>query len=245
MNTTTADAELVARLRRAGPFRELDAAAIERLASNCTRRRFGAGDYVWRRGDAAQYIIVVEEGIVAIQRTTAEGEGVLVALFGPGDTLCVVPALQHIPLPADAVAVTECAQVLAVAAAPALSDLDHHPQLMAAFNRALLEHTSSLRRKIDIVSAGTVPRRVATLLLYLAERFGRTSADGVVQIDPALTREQIGQLVDARTETVIRVMSKWSKAGWIHGAAPALQLLRTDMLQRIARGGAGVKASGA
>ena len=235
----TMDLGLVDKLRVTDLFREFDTKLLEQLAASSVRRTLRAGEYAWRRGDAAQYFVIVYEGLVAIQRTSADGEEVLVALFGPGDTLCIVPALQHIPLPADAVAVTERVEIVAVAAAPVLSAVDSHPKLATALNRALLHHTSTLRSKIDIVSAGTVPRRIASLLLYLAERFGRMSSDGVVHIDSALTREQIGQLVNARTETVIRIMSRWAKAGWIQGNAPTLRLLRTDMLQRIIRGAGG------
>ncbi len=235
------DSRLIDDLRAASPFRGLRSDWIERLAIHCTRRQLSAGDYVWRRGEAAQSFIVVKEGLIAVQRDMVDGENVLVALFGPGDTLCVVPALQHVPFPADAVTVSERAEVLVVTAAPVLRALDHDVELAAALNRALLDHTSSLRNKIDIVSAGTVPRRVAALLLYLAERFGHESDDGTVEIYPAVTREQIGQLVNARTETVIRIMSRWSKAGWVQGAAPRLTLLRTDMLRRMARDAAGTR----
>lgn len=232
----TTDLELIDKLRSTDLFREIEPELLEQLAMSTTQRSLRAGEYAWRRGDTAQYFIIVQEGLVAIQRLGVDGEGVLVALFGPRDTLCIVPALQHIPLPADAAAVTDRVEVLAVAAPPVLRAVDSDPKLASAINRALLEHTSSLRSKIDIVSAGNVPLRIASLLLHLSKRFGRLSSDGVVHIDPALTREQIGQLVNARTETVIRIMSRWVKAGWIQGNAPTLRLLRTDMLQRIARG---------
>ncbi len=238
----TTDRRLIEQLLATDLFRNLDGMLLERLAVNSRTRSLRAGDYVWRRGDAAQYFMIVSKGLVAIRRISAEGEGVLVALFGPRDALCIVPALQHTPFPADAVAVTDGTEVLVVPAAPVLSTVDSHPELATALNRALLEHTSSLRSKIDIVSAGTVPRRIASLLLHLAGRFGRMSANGSVQIDPALTREQIGQLVNARTETVIRIMSRWSKAGWIQGSASTLQLLRMDMLRRIARDSAGAQS---
>ncbi len=228
-----------AELRSVGPFRHLSPDWIERLAGHATRRELGAGEYVWQRGESARSFIVVREGLVAVQRDTAQGGSVLVALFGPGDALCVVPALQHMPFPADAVAVAEPTVVLAVAAAPILDALDRDAELAATVNRALLDHTASLRNKIDIVSAGTVPRRVAALLLHLARRFGRVCEDGTIEIHPAATREQIGRLVNARTETVIRIMSRWSKAGWIQGGAPKLKLLRADMLQRIAPDAAG------
>jgi cAMP-binding proteins - catabolite gene activator and regulatory subunit of cAMP-dependent protein kinases len=227
----------------AGPSRNLDRAWMGRFAASSVPRRFAAGDYVWRGGEQAHSVVLVEQGMVAIQRVTAEGEGLLVALFGPGDTLCIVPALQHIPMPADAIAVTERVDVLLVPVAPVLSAAEHSPEVAAALNRALLQHTSSLRSKIDIVSAGTVPRRVAALLLHLAERFGCNHADGSIHIGPALTREQIGQLVNARTETVIRIMSRWSKAGWIQGDSASLKLMNIDMLKRMAYGPASAKAT--
>lgn len=235
------DLSLIAALRATGLFRGLRSAWIERLAMHCARRKLRAGDYVWRRGEAAQSFMVVEEGLVAVQRDTVDGENVLMALFGPGDTLCIVPALQRMLFPADAITVSEKAEVLVVAAMPVLGALERDAELAAALNRALLDHTSSLRNKIDIVSAGTVPRRVAALLLHLGERFGREWHDGTVEIHPAVTREQIGQLVNARTETVIRIMSRWSKAGWIRGTAPTLKLLRSDMLRRMARDAVGTR----
>jgi CRP-like cAMP-binding protein len=235
------DPGLTAELRAAGPFRDLRPDLLERLAIHCTRRHFDAGDYVWRTGEAAQSFIVMKEGLVAVHRGTVDGNSVLVALFGPRNVLCIVPALQQMPFPADAVTVSARAEVLVVAATPVLSTLDRDAELAAALNRALLDHTSSLRHKIDIVSAGTAPRRVAALLLHLAERFGRQGDEGTVEILPAVTREQIGQLVNARTETVIRIMSRWSKAGWIRGTAAKLELLRLDMLRRMSRDAAGAR----
>lgn len=234
---------MFAKTNPAGPFRNLDRAWAEPFAARSAQRRFAAGDYIWRGGEQAHSIVLVERGLVAIQRVTPEGEGVLVALFGPGDTLCIVPALQHIPLPADAIAVTDQVDALLVPVGPVLSAAEHSPEVAAALNRALLQHTSSLRSKIDIVSAGTVPRRVAALLLHLAERFGRRHADAAIHIDPALTREQIGQLVNARTETVIRIMSRWSKAGWIQGDSAALKLMNIEMLKRMAYGPASAKTA--
>lgn len=241
----TPDPDLVAWLRSAGPFRELGEAWLETLALHTTRRTLSGGEYVWRHGDSAQYFVIVQRGLVAIQRVTPDGEVVFLALFGDGDTLCIVPAMQHLALPADAIAVSERVEVLLVAAGPLLSAAREHPEIAGLLNRVLLQHTSSLRTKIDIVTAGTVPRRVAALLLYLAERFGREIANGVIGIDPALTREQIGQLVNARTETVIRIMSRWSKAGWIEGTSSSLRISRTDMLKRIVHGVPGHPVRGA
>jgi CRP-like cAMP-binding protein len=101
-------------------------------------------------------------------------------------------------------------------------------------NRALLEHTDILRAKIDIVSAGSVPARIAALVLYLVERFGesRDAQNAHAGID--LTREQIGHIVGARPETVIRIMSRWHKAGWLDSTRAGMAVHRLDMIRRMA-----------
>jgi CRP-like cAMP-binding protein len=59
------------------------------------------------------------------------------------------------------------------------------------------------------------------------------SATGAVTIEIGLTREQIGQLVSARTETVVRVLGRWQRAGWFDGGRARIELVRPDMLARI------------
>lgn len=231
----------IEQLRESKLFYDIDAKLMERLAAHSETRIFRAGEYAWRQGDMPRHFIVVQDGIIAIQQITADGTAVVVSLFGPHDALCIAPTLRRASAPADAVAMTDQAVVLMIAAEPVLNALDTDPRLAAAINHALLTHTEILRSKIEIVSAGTVPRRIAALLLHLAQRFGRSCDKQEVHINPALTREQIGQMVNARTETVIRIMSRWAKAGWIQGSSPAMVILRSDMLRRIACGTAGMR----
>lgn len=222
-------------LQRLRPFRGLHSSHLELLASEASLRRLKAGESVWRRGSHVQHLIGVVEGLVAIQQASPTGDINMLGLFGPGDSLCPIPPLYRQPAPADAVAVCDQTELVLVPAVSLLQALGAEPALALAINQTLAEHAALLRRKIELVSAGSVPRRVARLVLYLTERFG-TAEGGLVRIRPALTREQIGQLVNARTETVIRIMSRWQKAGWIRGSALVLEVLRVDMLRRIADG---------
>jgi CRP-like cAMP-binding protein len=230
-----ADARIVSCLQALAPLQGLSLASIKSFASAAQLRRVSAGECVWRRGEHVHHFIGIVDGLVALQQVSAAGEVSMVALFGPGDALCAIPLLYRQLAPADAVAVCDQTELVFVPSALFLRTLETEPTLLAAVNRTLADHAALLRRKIELVSAGSVPRRVAALVLYLAERLG-TAEGGQVCIRPALTREQIGQLVNARTETVIRIMSRWQKVGWIRGSAPVLEVLRMDMLRRIASG---------
>jgi len=224
---------LADRLGATGLFAGLELALLDLLAHDALPRRFAAGERIWRMGEDAAHFVIVEDGLVELEQVTPAGEGVMVGLFGRGDTLCVMPALKRRRYPADAVALTDGVSALLVPSRTVFDALDAHPALERALNRALIAHAELLHAKIGIVSAGSVPRRLAALFLYLGRRFGRREAGGTVRLDLALTRERIGQLVGARTETVIRVLSRWQKAGWLRSGAQGFELVRPEMLDKV------------
>lgn len=216
-------------------FAGLDRALLELLARDALSRRFAAGERIWRAGEDAAHFVAIEEGLVELEQVTPGGEAMMMGLFGRGDTLCIMPALKGRPYPADAVALTESVCALLVPGRAVFDVLDSHPALERALSRALIAHAELLHAKIGIVSAGSVPRRLAALFLYLGQRFGRREPGGELHLELALTRERIGQLVGARTETVIRVLSRWQKAGWLRSGTHGFELLRPEMLDKVTK----------
>ena len=223
---------LAQRLSGSALFSGIGEAWLDKFAKETVARRYAAGEHVWFAGGSAHHFVVIEAGIVEIQNMTPGGDGVVIGLFGAGESVGTSAALERGAYPADALALTET-DLLRVRAEPVLEALMEHAPLALAVNRALLAHTAALRAKIDIVSAGSVPRRLAALTLYLIERFGKPTTQGSTAIEVSLTREQIAQLVSARVETVIRIMSRWQKAGWLVTTRHGLEVTRVDMLKRI------------
>lgn len=225
---------MIERLRASALLRGVDDDCLEALVRHARQRRLTAGDRLWRAGEQARSLMAVERGLVAVVQGTATGEENLVALFGPGDNLCIAPAIERQSFPADAIAVTREVVVLELAASAVRALMPGRPALALAVNRALLDNARLLRAKIDIVGIGTVPRRLAVLLLQLAERFGARDSEGALVTGVTLTREQLGQLVRARTETVSRLLGRWQRAGWVSDADGGLALRRPEMIERIA-----------
>lgn len=215
-------------------LREATAAgsALLAVAPAGERRSVETGASLWQDGEAALRFAVIEEGIVAIRRVTASGETIVLGLFGPGDAIGLTAALGRATYPAEAVAYAPVS-VCWIPSGSLRAALPMSPLLRDAVDRALLAHTEALREKIEIVSAGTVPRRLAMLFLHLSRRFGTRESAEAVTIGIGLTREQIGQLVGARTETVVRVLGRWQRAGWFDGSRTRIGITRMDMLARI------------
>jgi len=87
------------------------------------------------------------------------------------------------------------------------------------------------------VSAGSVPARLATLLLQLAERFGDEDESGVCVVPILLSRSALARLVSARVETVIRALSGWSKANLVRTTESGFELVDSSALQALADAG--------
>jgi CRP/FNR family transcriptional regulator, nitrogen oxide reductase regulator len=214
-------------------FSELGADDLARLAHGARLRLFASGEPLWFAGERAAHFAIIETGVVQIRQMTPTGEGVVVGLFRAGEAIGLSAALEHGIFPADALAIGGQVEVLWLRADTLDAALRGSAAIGMAINRALLQHTAALRAKIDIVSAGSVPRRLAALMSYLIERFGHPADADAIAVGVNLNREEIAQLVSARVETVIRILSRWQKAGWLATRAGGFEIMRTDMLQRI------------
>jgi CRP-like cAMP-binding protein len=208
--------------------------SLAQLACEATRHRYKAGEHIWYAGDAAAHFTLIDHGIVEIERVRRSGDGVVLGLFGAGQSVGLPALLAGKPYPADALALSVQVDIVRVRAAAVLRLMREHLPLSLAVNQALLQHNAALRASLEIVGAGAVPKRLAALFLFLGRRFGASDGSGSLHIDVALTREQIGRLVGARVETVIRIISRWQKAGWMKSTRGGMEITRVDMLRRMA-----------
>ncbi len=177
------------------------------------RRQYHQGDYLWHHGDPALAITIITSGLVKICQPNQEGESAIVALFGPRESIGDIAVISTGTYPADAIAATRDVEVLTIEKTPVLDAMHRDVELAQAINRSLVSHSVALRQKIRIMTAGPVERRLAALLMHLAERFGDESANGAITIPVALSRSDLARLVGATIETTIRTMSRWQKAG--------------------------------
>jgi CRP-like cAMP-binding protein len=198
-------------LRASRLFAGLDAAILHALATTAERRHLERGAHVWRAGATATRFTVILSGLVKIVRSASDGTETIVAIFGPRESIGDIAVLQQGTYPADAVAASESLEILRVDAGPVLAAKAANPAVSESITRTIIEHTQALHQKIRIMSAGSIPKRLATLLLHLAERFGDEEEGGATFVPIVLSRTELARLVGATVETTIRAMSRWNK----------------------------------
>ena len=147
-------------------LRGASAPLIHRLAAETHARRYHEGEAIWRAQDPATHFVLIHRGLVQILRGGASPT--VLALFGPRESIGDTAAIEGTGYPADAVALSPFVEVLLVPAPPVREAMEKDASLAASIRQALLAHGRALHAKIDVLSAGEVPARLATLLLVLA-----------------------------------------------------------------------------
>lgn len=183
------------------------------VASRATRRTFVRGERVFRTGEAANRFNLVLSGVIKIVKPIADGTEAIIALFGPRESIGDPAVLEKTNFQADAVVASHTAEILSVEAAPVLAVSNRSAEVASAIARVLLDHTHALDEKICVMSAGSVPKRLATLFLSLGERFGDEVDDDTLVIPVPLSRGELACLIGARVETTIRTVRRWERAG--------------------------------
>lgn len=194
-------------------LRGVDPTIVGRMAKEAQRYTVPRGERVWQAGNVAAWSTVVVTGLVKIVRAGPDGSESTVAIFGPRESIGDMAVVSGRPYPADAIVITPSADLVRVPVAIARTLMAEHPALAAAYTASVVEHTQALHEKIRIMSAGTTDKRLATLLLYLARRFGDETEDGSIFVPIVLSRGECARLIGTAVETTIRTFTKWEREG--------------------------------
>ena len=195
-------------LRASRLFLGVEDDACTALAAHAAVRRYKRGDYVWHEGEEATWMAVIGSGLVKIVR---RGSGAIVALLGPHETFGELAIVGGGPYSADAVAATKTVEILGLDAHAVRAAIETRPAFARAIELSLVAHGRSLQDKIQIMSAGSVEKRLAAVLRHLFDRFGDDLEDGSGIVPVALSRAELASLVGATIETTIRTMSRWQR----------------------------------
>lgn len=207
--------EMMQRMRRFGPFAKLPARVLSELAAAASVRAFRAGEFIWRANDTVNSAMFIEQGFVKGVRRTGDGISRTYGLYGPGDSMGIFAIWAGMAYPTDAIAMNDGMAAIFVDAGAILKFAEKYPRLAGALRDEIGNFAKALIRKIEIISAGAVPQRLAALMTMLIDRYGVDVKDNTAHLPITLTLEQISEIVSVRLETVARAMSSWKRQGWL------------------------------
>ncbi len=216
-------------LIRSPLFSRLAPAELEKVAALLRRRRYRAGEPVFREGDPGTALYVVDTGEIKILLGGADGKEVVLSLLGPGEFVGELALLDGEPRSADAVA-TVPSELLVLPREDFLRFLREVPAVAVNMLAALSRRLRRTDRLVHDAAFADVRTRVARLLVELAETRGRPGPGGVT-IEARLTQGDLASMVGATRESINKCLRSYAAQGLLRHERGRLILVNVERLR--------------
>ena len=203
------------------------------IAKQLVRQQFDRDEYLFFEGDRAEWLVFVVQGQVKMIKHSESGRETILATFGPGQIVGEVGVLAGDTYPATAQAL-EPAVTLSLRRDEYAELVRNNPDLSWALITELGHRLQNAHETIRSMAVEKVERRVARVLLRMANTAGERLEGGAVRITVPLSRQDIADMAGTVIETAIRALSKFQKQGWIETKEGRIILLKPHQLVTIA-----------
>ena len=195
------------------------------------RRRYGRRSPIMLAGDDSDSVFVVLAGRVKVTVGTADGQEVVLAVDGPGDTIGYFEALDRAVGPRLAtVTALEPVECQVLTGDEFRSFVDGHRAVATVLLRWVIRRLwASDHRRIEFGSLD-VPHRLARYLLELAERPGRPE-HGSIDLDIPLSQDELASLISASRDSVVRALTTLRAHGLVATARRRIAITDLDGLR--------------
>jgi len=204
------------------------------LKENTPKRRVPRGTFVYRPGDPADPLYMVEEGLVKVSVSSPSGRDLTVGLYGPGEVFGEEAVLEDGRRVAFATALEPCLLV-ALPRARLHQLLARDQEIGAYLTRLLAARVKESIRQLESIAWNPVPSRLAGALLHLAARNGAPDGAGT-RVTLRMTHQELANLIGSTRETTTATLNDFRRRGLINVVRRHIVLLKPDLLSALAIG---------
>lgn len=192
-------------------------------------RRFIKGGIIYAPEEPATELFVIKDGRVALNLLSPEGRTLTVRVVKSGEIFGHAALLSDGSFDTFAEALRPT--MVATVRRDTLEELMiSRPALALELMNDLGQHSQALSRRLGNVAFKTVPARLASLLLELAQPSGRDPSN-----TGRWTHQEMADMINSYRETVTKVLNEFRHARLIEMDRQGVTLLNIDRLQELAQ----------
>jgi CRP/FNR family cyclic AMP-dependent transcriptional regulator len=184
---------------------------LESIASLLIERRFPKNKTIVEEGLPGDYMYVIREGRVKVTKLSGDGREKILELLEEGSFFGEMSLLDSAPRSASVKALTEV-RILALARNDFLNVLGRSPDIALAVIHELTQRLRQQDEQASSLSFQRVKERTQGLLVRLAR--DEAGVPGRLAT-PALTHQQIADMIGTSRETVTRAVKGLKQDGWL------------------------------
>ena len=216
-------------LKKSSIFSSLQDKELKEIGSLFEEVKLKNNGYIFMEGDPCKWLYLVAKGRIKIFKNTLAGKDVILEIKSPGDIFGCVAVLDNKPYPASAQAM-EPASVIRMGRQNLLKTMETYPSLKLNIAKYFSDRLKDAHEMLKNIATERVEKRIASMLLKLAEKVG-VEDNGYRKIDFPLTRQEIAEMVGTTVETCIRTISKFQKQGMVKSSRNMISI-KTDSIRK-------------
>ena len=203
---------------------------MAQLDSEKNANHYKKGQNLFLSGNPPFGLYCVHSGKVKITKTDNDGKETIVRIVGSGDVLGHRSLFSDSPYSASAT-VLESGIICFVAKETIKSLIQKEPSLATNIISRVSKEMGAAENKLASMARKSVRERFAETLLLLKDNFS-IEQDGKTKLDIRLTREELGSMVGAASENVIRLMTEYKELGYIEQEGKDIYILDMEAIER-------------
>jgi CRP-like cAMP-binding protein len=204
--------EAIESLRGIPIFSRVSDADLETIAAHVIERRYPKNTTIIEEGLAGDYMYVLREGRVKVTKLSDDGREKILEFLDPGAFFGEMALFDQAPRIASIKAL-KAVRVLALSRTDFIKVLRNSPDLAVSVIQELSRRLRAMDEHASALSFQRVKERARGLLQRLAREEWK---EGELLSTPALTHQQIADMIGTSRETVTRVIKELKQEGWLH-----------------------------
>jgi len=192
-------------------FECLSPVDISSITKHKRRELFAKGTIIFDEGEMLKGIYCIDSGVIKLSKLSANGKDQIIKLVVAGDFLGCRSVFTKERSTLKAVALSEVSSCY-IPKEIFLSAVAHSTNFSQALLRRFSEELIEADNSIVSLGQKSVSQRIASVLLYLKKQIGLNS-EGYIAVQ--LSRSDYANIIGAATESVIRVLADFHRAGLI------------------------------
>jgi CRP/FNR family cyclic AMP-dependent transcriptional regulator len=207
-------------------FRDLNSNELAQMDRQLTMSTCPAGKIFYMPEDMGEVLFLLKKGRVHLYRIARNGKKLIVATLGPGAIFGEMSLVGQGMHNTFAEAIDDC--VLCVMSRADVERLIREkPDVAFRFVEALGNRLNQLEARMEDIAFKSIPARLATLLLQLAEEQG--NEDRVI----GYTHQDLSEMLGTYRETITQSLNDFKADGYIEIGRKRVQLLDREGLKRL------------
>jgi CRP-like cAMP-binding protein len=205
---------------------DLDDSRRAQFLGKAKRLVLARNDAVYRDGDKADKVFVVDHGRVKIVRTHISGSETIVGIRTPGDLFGELSAIESDRIRTTSAIAIEASHVHAVAAATMRELLAADIGFARAYTAGTARRLTEAERELTELAGKSVPGRLVDALGRLASMYGEENGDGTLRIGINLTHRDLADLIGTSRETLTKELGVLADVGLVRVTPKTVTLVQ-------------------